>query len=277
MLAMLIAFVGLTFAGCEQHIPSYEITTLVSYSRHGRVEGGNGRYEKGSTMTIRAVPTDDTQAPFLCWIFKDRVISTSAEYTFKVDSNTAGTYVAIFNYPFMDYSYVSDFEIKTTIPNGLSNERPYINNVKISLGYTSDTLTCIIDNCKPTTTPDTNVENATETTDISISDYNTFYKDSNNKLGFPYVFDTNKSLFMEVVLTYLSDGEQYVSSSLMQIESTIVTNLGTSDETLTFSSDLSKIEHISNPDNKCGIEKEPTFKLNFKRVTSYPGLKTENN
>jgi len=73
----------------------YSIFVKSSDVEFGGSVSGHGEYTDGTSVTLRATPMKD--ANFLCWTLDNKVVSADAEYTFTVNKDTKGTYVALFD------------------------------------------------------------------------------------------------------------------------------------------------------------------------------------
>lgn len=97
ILALMLLFtMCFSMFGCGPKPDRYNIVTNVWYSNYGTSYGG-GTYDEGSTVTISALPKQDSQ--FMAWMKDNVIVSYDQEYSFEINSETTGTYTAIFNCP----------------------------------------------------------------------------------------------------------------------------------------------------------------------------------
>ena len=143
-LCLAIFAITCLFAGCTGTPQSYRVDVNVLHAHLGSVVGGNGVYQQGSTVTIKAVPSTSstTQSTFVAWLGNNKVVSTDEEYTFEVNSETAGEYIALFACPYMEYISVDNFSVN--IQND-ANATIKLKNVQIYLGSHNNLVTKAID------------------------------------------------------------------------------------------------------------------------------------
>ena len=91
----------------------YSIYVKTSDVEYGSVTG-QGDYSEGTNITLRATPMKE--ASFLCWTLNNKVVSADAEYTFTVNNDTKGTYVALFDQR-LDYYTLT--EVALTFKDGV--------------------------------------------------------------------------------------------------------------------------------------------------------------
>ncbi|MBE7082920.1 MAG: hypothetical protein E7378_04555 [Clostridiales bacterium] len=193
--AVLIGFVGIVFGGCTAPPEKYNIYVRINHARYGTVSGGNGVFEEGQEITIKAIPTESDiesqNSTFLCWILNNKVVSNQKEYTFEVSSETAGTYVALFESEKSEYVAIDNIQIR----NGIDNfENTNLVKIELKLGTIETVLTTVylleID--------DENVETL---------DNSTIYEE--DKL--PFTYDMQQKIYGQVVLTYEQDDAVFTS------------------------------------------------------------------
>lgn len=100
------------FFGCGPDPQKYNVKASVWYASYGTVEG-SGTYEQDSTCTLVAKPKQDST--FLAWMKNNVVVSYESSYSFKVNNETSGNYVAIFTLPNLDLVTPKNIEFKTTM------------------------------------------------------------------------------------------------------------------------------------------------------------------
>ncbi len=100
---------------------SYGITVKTSDVRYGSVSG-NGTFAENTSVTLRATPLQESE--FLCWTLNNKVVSKDAEYTFTVNSENNGTYIALFDKA-LDYYALTEVAIAFT--EGAQIEELHIN------------------------------------------------------------------------------------------------------------------------------------------------------
>ncbi len=90
---LIVSPCAILFAGCGTPAV-YSIIAKTSDVEYGSVSG-QGNFTEGTSITIKASPVKE--ANFLCWTLNNKVVSNEANYTFQVNKNTQGTYVALFD------------------------------------------------------------------------------------------------------------------------------------------------------------------------------------
>lgn len=90
LLALVPTMLVLTGCGAKEN---YTIDVVASDKRYGSVTG-NGTYSDGTNITLKATTIDSN---FLCWTLNNKVVSKESEYSFQVNAETKGKYVAIFD------------------------------------------------------------------------------------------------------------------------------------------------------------------------------------
>lgn len=212
-LVALIATFGLALGGCDENLDSYDVIVKVNGAKYGDVYGGNDTYTVGTNITIKAKPKATTsqtsQNVFVCWVHDNKVVSTEAEYTFKLSFETAGTYVALFECADLEYVAINNLVINSGTFLNVGTAGASISKLSLKMGYSENRLIEVY------SSDDVAFVNESLTLDSS-----SFLHDEN----FPYVFDKTRNLFVKVDITYLysSSEIEYVSSTIITIPATEV-------------------------------------------------------
>lgn len=117
---ILALFLPFTLIGCNEQIETYNVKVNVWYANYGTVYG-SGTYNDGENATISATPKGNSQ--FIAWLHENIVVSYDSEYTFNVNKDTSGTYIAVFTCPDLELVtptqiiYADDFEQNDNIDN----------------------------------------------------------------------------------------------------------------------------------------------------------------
>ncbi len=200
MLCVMLACCIIT--GCTGNLKYYNITVKSSHYNLGAVEGGNGDFEEGTNITIKAIPVQTTvNSGFYCWLFNDKVLTTTPEYSIEVSDKTAGEYVAIFKSAFMEYFSLESLSFDSGID--ANNSSTYVKQIELYLGNVENNLTNIYTLTEVTGTQ----------TNLSSAD---IYRDDE----LPYAYDMQEDLFIEIVITYVQDEVEFVTSTKAKIDAT---------------------------------------------------------
>lgn len=114
----------------------YSIVAKTSDVEYGSVSG-QGDFTEGTSVTIRATAVKD--ANFLCWTHNNKVVSNEANYTFTVNKDTQGSYVALFDQR-LDYYALS--EVALSFNDGVQIQQMVLN---IQAGPSLSSLQTIYD------------------------------------------------------------------------------------------------------------------------------------
>ena len=117
---LIISPFAVMFAGCGTPAV-YSIIAKTSDVEYGSVSG-QGNFAEGTKITIKASPVKE--ANFLCWTLNNKVVSNEANYTFQVNKDTQGTYVALFDQR-LDYYALT--EIALSFEEGVQIQQMDIN------------------------------------------------------------------------------------------------------------------------------------------------------
>ena len=90
---LIVSPCAILFVGCGTPAV-YSIIAKTSDVEYGSVSG-QGNFTEGTNITIKASPVKEAQ--FLCWTLNNKIVSNEANYTFQVNKDTQGTYVALFD------------------------------------------------------------------------------------------------------------------------------------------------------------------------------------
>ncbi len=196
ILSFIMLFVAcFSLSACNETPKKYNINVNVWYANYGIVDGG-GTYDENTDCTITATPKGDSQ--FLAWMNENVVVSYDATYTFKVSSNTSGTYTAIFTCP--DLELVTPTKI---IFNDTYDQNNTITNItaNVKLGSSYETLKEVL-----------NTEiNATKTFDIetitlALNKKSKIYAEINLTYTYESIVDNESTLIDVKTQTYIDIG-----------------------------------------------------------------------
>ena len=206
--AFLIGFVGIVFGGCTAAPEKYNIYVRINHARYGTVSGGNGVFEEGQEITIKATPLESEfeNSTFLCWLLNNKVVNAEEEYTFEVSSKTAGTYVALFESEKTEYVAIDKILLNTDVDNsenaGFNFVETYLKKIEIQLGLIETVLTTVYS---------AEIEDGED--DLIFNNETIYQQDK-----LPYAYDMQETLYGQVILTYEQGGSVYTSATSFNID-----------------------------------------------------------
>ena len=235
------------FAGCTGTPNTFEIEVKSLHYNLGSIEGENGKYTEGETMTIKAIPmnTSTTKTEFICWLLNNKVVSKDAEYSFVVSKNTAGNYLALFTCPYLEYISIDSLTLSSGIEE--SQTTTHVKQIDIYMGTIENLLTKIYSTSSET------FDNKIELTSNDI------YSDEKN----PYAFDIQENMYLKIEVTFEQDDDTFISTT------TTVINAKediTANEFMQENINLEKAVNPDNSDHEINLNNESTLTLNFVRL-----------
>ncbi len=249
-LSLIVAFMMVIscfmFSGCGKTPESFSITTK-TFGTRGTVAGEELILQEGTNTTIIATPNPNEQ--FLCWLHENKVASFDANYTFTINKETSGEYVAIFKEPDCEFVCISSL----TINNGYNNSAENVallSNLQILIGYNQNELTSVLE-C---------------TEDMMQEQENTIPMEQlypENVL--PFAFQKTKQLYVKIVLKYMWNEIEYVSEDLRTIEPVAV---GTQSNNLELTN-LSLAKNTLNPNLTLVGTENSSIALNLESLYNF--------
>lgn len=261
-LILSLAFVCCIFAGCTKTPKSYEITVKTFGANYGSVEGGNSTYTEGDKVTIKAIPASSSSSTnkFFCWLLNNKVVSSKAEYSFEVNKDTAGDYVAIFSSPYLEYFSLTEINFESGIDTE-TNADTYVTKIELYFGNIENLTTLAF-----TSTGET-IDNQLSLNSTDI------YKDDN----YPYAYNIQKDIYVKIVVTYIQDEVEFVSTTNAKIigNDDVTRNVvelkneneSTADNTVGVS--LNNGVNVNEEDLRLNIANTPTISLKFERLSNF--------
>ncbi len=243
--ALILCFAFL-FTGCGEDPKSFEITTQIHGAVHGIVNGGGSFLEGTST---RVTTTEHSGHTFMCWLHDGKVVSTLKEYTFNVNEQTAGNYLAVFNETNCEFVSLNSFVVTNNVPVSGENVAT-ITKVELSMGYNQNELVNVFA-C---------TEDSFEEDNKTVTNETIYSKDS-----LPFAFEKTKSLYIKIVVSYLWNDISYVSQDVVTIPAVPVednyNNLSNK-----------KLSIATNPTNsnlKLAGSENSTISISFTKLSSF--------
>lgn len=206
LLVAVLTIFGFALGGCGEKYNKYDVSAYVFGAKYGDVVGGNDTYLEGTKVTIKAVPkTTISQTPnrFICWVHDDKVVSTEAEYSFVVDLNTAGIYIALFESPDLEYVFLNDISFSYgTFDYGIESDTA-LSDFSLKLGYNERELTQVysLD------------EDAIGRLSQQILKEEIYEGDE-----LPFTFNKTKDIYIQVDLKYTRGELVYTSSTVIKMD-----------------------------------------------------------
>ena len=243
-----VVFLG----GCDEKKATYDISTYIYGARFGDVYGGNGTYNEGDSVTVKAVPratiNTNNENVFVAWIHDNRVVSFLPEYTFIVDANASGEYIALFQNNSTDLEYISivGYEImygEFVNEQGLGVE---VTGFDVSIGYQENILFKIIDQTG---------DNFIGSSDMVGESTDNMYVDEDD---YPYVYNKVEDLFIKINIYYSRDDFKYVSTAMAKIDGVGIGEIPTIMVSEQFSNAI-----LSGDELELEFETKPSFSLVF--------------
>lgn len=224
LLAVILIFSGIMLSACQENYVTYDISTYINGARFGDV-WGDGTYQEGKSITIHATPkataSSSTKNEFLCWIHQNQVVSLNADYTFTVNKSTAGTYIALFKSPNLEYVMIDNVEMDEISFNEDTYGLVKMSEISLELGTDFNHLT----NVYSMSLEDNNLKN-----NITQEELLTEYQ-------LPYTFDKTRAIYAKIKITFIRENDFIYTST---------TNLTISDIQLTKDLETNKLfEKIS--------------------------------
>ena len=261
-LILSLAFVGCIFAGCTKTPAKYEITVKTFGANLGSIEGGNAIYNEGDSVTIKAIPATSSSSTnkFFCWLLNNKVASTEAEYTFEVNSETAGNYVAIFTSPYLEFFSLTDIILDSGIVTE-QNQNTLVTKIEIYLGSIENLLTLAY-----------TAESEKFDNKITLNSTDIYSKDQ-----YPFAYNAQNDIFVRIVVTYVQDDITFVSSTNARIAGNDdvtkdvieLKNEAESTEEETVGIILNNGVNQENEDLQLNIAGTPTISLKFQRLSTF--------
>lgn len=187
MLALICCF-GFLLSGCGATPEVYEISVYINGANFGTVDDISGQYTEGASVTITATPYENQT--FLCWMHDGKAVSNKAQYTFTVNEQTSGSYIALFNCADLEYVMLDSFVFTNNIlPQNNSTEQ-LLTELNINMGHSLNELVKVY-SC----TGDALMQSRV----IELS--NAILYEENKT---PYAFDKTKVIYLEVEAKYLT-------------------------------------------------------------------------
>lgn len=261
-LILSLAFVCCIFAGCTSTPATYEITVRTFGANYGSVEGGNDTFTEGDKITIKAVQSSSssTANKFFCWLLNNKVVSNKAEYTFEVNKETAGDYIAIFASPYLEYFSLTEVNFNSGI-NADINTDTYVTNIELYFGEIEN-LTALTYSTEGDVVDNQLTLNSTD-----------IYKNDSK----PYAYNIQNDIFIKIVVKYMQDDVEFISTTNTKIignddvTRTIVElkneNESTADNTVGIP--LNNGVNAENEDFRLNIANTPTLSLKFERLSNF--------
>ncbi len=126
---LIVAPFSLVLTGCGA-AEVYSIYVKSSDVEYGSV-AGQGNYSDGTQITVRATPMKE--ANFLCWTLNNKVVSSEPEYTFTVNKENNGTFVALFDQR-LDYYALT--EVAVSFNDGVQIQE-FTTNIQVGSSLSS--------------------------------------------------------------------------------------------------------------------------------------------
>lgn len=126
LLAVLIILLPTT-VGCGEKLNEYNVN-VQNYMSYGIVEG-SGTFLEGTNVTITAKPIQASSNQFKCWIHNYEIVSFDNNYTFIMNKESSGTYIAIFD--MNEPALITMDSFKYTQITNQNNENIELKNIQI--------------------------------------------------------------------------------------------------------------------------------------------------
>ena len=185
-------------SGCDEQKASFVVSAYVNGARFGDVYGGNDTYEEGTEVTLTAVPRQSISAEFVAWIHDLRVVSNKEVYTFTVNKNTAGDYIALFENGQSDLEYIAPLGLTLEYGTFDSDLVIEVLDYSLSIGYYENELY--------------NIFEADAENNISVTLENMY---DNEEL--PYAFDKTRDIYVKVQINYARNDFNYSATAIKKI------------------------------------------------------------
>lgn len=183
---LIVCSFSVLLSGCGETPAKYEIEVLVNGANFGTVEDVSGTYTENSNITIKAKPFSGET--FFCWIHDGKVVSINAEYTFSLNEQSSGTYIALFNCPDLEYFYLDSLSFVNNIATYDGEIEQSLKQISLNFGYSLNQMYNVL-TLENETLP--TLEQSTLTNDLLYA---------NNTM--PFTFDKTKDLYINVKVVY---------------------------------------------------------------------------
>lgn len=237
------------FAGCTKAPSTFEIEVKSLHYNLGSIEGGNGKYTEGETVTIKAIPmnTSSTTTEFICWLLNNKVVSKDTEYSFVVSKDTAGDYLALFTCPYLEYFSIDSLSLTSGIEQSQTTTR--VKQIDIYMGTIENLLTKIY-----------STSSETFDNEIVLTSSNIYSDDKN-----PYAFDIQENMYLKIEVTFEQNDETFISTTntVINAKEDITAN--------EFKQENIKLEKAVDPDNSDHIiilNENSSLTLKFVRLNN---------
>lgn len=204
---ILLAFAFcVVLSGCSDTPKEYDLSVHINGAIHGRVnDDASGTYTEGELVTIVATPYEGQE--FFCWMHYNKVVSTEATYTFKIDEQSSGAYIALFKCADLEYISLESFSFSDMASSADGEIATTLKTLKISFGPNQNELTEVFSSV------------ATEEQVVNTTvDFNTLYTE--NKL--PFAFKKTQGLYIKVSALYDRAGIEYLSETIFSLSKGVV-------------------------------------------------------
>ena len=250
----------LMLTGCGKTPAEYEISVLINGAVFGTVEDVSGTYLEGASVTINAKPYDGQT--FFCWLHDGKIVSADLEYTFTVNEENSGSYLALFECADLEYISLDSFDFTNSIPEYNGDTEQTLSEITLSFGYSQNELytvyTCTEDNLPEE--------------EASTVSFDTIYAETQ----FPYAFDKTKDIYIKVFVKYitlLADVElEYISETTFILPSTNVgeTVQNVENQVLNITKNTANENLVLEDTNQeTGNYKQNSISINFKNLSDF--------
>ena len=246
-LLVFLCFSIFLFSGCDAPKASYTVNAYVNGAIFGEVYGGNETYESGSTVSLTAIPrqkgSQTNENVFVAWVHDFKVVSTDANYTFVVDKDTSGNYIALFQNSQSDLEYIAPLGI--SLEYGMFSDSDIdVKSYTLSMGYYEDELFEFF---------------AGEAEDNGFANIDNIYEVDE----LPYAFDKTKDLYIKVQINYQRDDFNYTATAIKKIDKV---NLGQM-PTIEINEEFTEAV-LDNTDVTLGFATKPKLDITLERISN---------
>lgn len=234
---------GAVLSGCTSTPKKFDVSVFINGAIFGRVNDEiNGTYTEGDEVTIVATPYENQT--FFCWMHDNQVVSNQSTYTFEINEQSSGSYIALFNCADLEYVYIDSFEIVDNASNqAIAQDRPVtLVGLNISLGYNQNDLVTVY----------------SETT-VSQNEQSLYAE------NFPFAFDKTRNLYIRITLTHTRENLQYSSKTTIIKQSV---NIGEQVENVS-DYQLATAYCVSIEDLELDQQQPSTISINFKPLSQF--------
>lgn len=204
---ILLSFVlCMIISGCSNPPEKYDISVYINGAIHGRVNDDvSGTYTEGQDVTIVATPYEGQE--FFCWLHYNKVVSTDATYTFEINEQNSGAYIALFKCADLEYISLESFSFSDMASNITGDIATTLKSLKISFGPNQNELTEVF----------SSVATSEQVVNTTV-DFNTLYPED----SLPYAFKKTQGLYIKISATYERAGLEYLSETIFNLNKGVV-------------------------------------------------------